>query len=511
MVEYLKRILLYKEDSPMLFSSFYFWGFFLFLYVFYCLIYKKNKWRNIYLFAMSLFFYYKSGGYFFSLLIFSTIMDYTLGRLIGSTGSKNKRKLWVSVSVIVNLGLLSYFKYSYFFIDTFNTVFNTHLEVVNVLAIWTNAIAGTHFGVSDIILPVGISFYIFQSLSYIIDVYRNRIAPVKNIIDFGFFITFFPQLVAGPIVRATEFIPQLFQDYKLSSQQFGHAVFLIINGLIKKMIISDFISLNFVDRVFDNPLSFTGFENLMGAYGYTIQIYCDFSGYTDIAIGIALLLGFTLPLNFNSPYKAVHITDFWRRWHISLSTWLKDYLYISLGGNRKGKFRTYFNLMLTMLLGGLWHGASMKFILWGGLHGAALSIHKIWIKISPLKKIDNRKKGLKIFLRIVAIFFTFHFLVLTWIVFRAADMTSIEIMFNKIFTDFQWSSIPDVISGYLIPFTLILIAFIIHWLPSSWKEFYRGTFIKSPIYVKALTIVLIVIIIFQTKSSALQPFIYFQF
>lgn len=511
MVEYIKSILLYKENSPMLFSSFYFWGFFLFIYVFYCLIYRKNKWRNIYLFAISLFFYYKSGGYFFSLLIFSTIMDYSLGRWIGSGESKIKRKLFVTISVIINLSLLSYFKYSYFFIDTINQIFHTNLHVVNVLAVWTNSVSGSHFDATDIILPVGISFYIFQSLSYIIDVYRRKIAPVKNIIDFGFFITFFPQLVAGPIVRATEFIPQLYQDYKLTSQQFGHAVFLIIGGLIKKIVISDYISLNFVDRIFENPLSYTGFENLMGAYGYSIQIYCDFSGYTDIAIGVALLLGFTLPLNFNSPYKAVNITEFWRRWHISLSTWLKDYLYISLGGNRKGKIRTYFNLFLTMLLGGLWHGANVKFIIWGGLHGAGLAAHKIWLKISPFRNIETRKAYIRSTFRIAGIIITFHFVVLTWIYFRASNMESVNIIFYKIFYDFQWRSILEIIVAYKITFALMSFAFLIHWLPSSWKEFYRGTFIKSPVYIKVVFVVLMVIIIYQTKSSALQPFIYFQF
>lgn len=511
MVEYLQRILLYREDSPMLFSSFYFWGFFFFVYIFYCFIYKVNKWRNVYLFAVSLFFYYKSGGYFFSLLIFSTIMDYSLGRWIGSATSDLKRKLFVTISVLINLSLLSYFKYAYFFIDTINQIFHTNLHVVNVLSVWTNSVAGTHFSVTDIILPVGISFYIFQSLSYIIDVYRRRIEPVKNIIDFGFFITFFPQLVAGPIVRATEFIPQLYQDYKLTTQQFGHAVFLIICGLIKKMVISDYISINFVDRIFENPLSYTGFENLMGAYGYSIQIYCDFSGYTDIAIGVALLLGFTLPLNFNSPYKAVNISEFWRRWHISLSTWLKDYLYISLGGNKKGKIRTFFNLLLTMLLGGLWHGANVKFIIWGGLHGVGLVLHKIWLKITPFKEIENRKKYISTIFRIAGIFITFHFVVLTWIYFRAPNMDSVNIIFFKIFNDFQWRSILDIIVAYKAPFALMAVAFAIHWLPSSWKEFYRGTFIKSPVYIKVLLVVLMVIIIYQTKSSALQPFIYFQF
>ena len=509
MYEQLKTIFLYHEDSPMLFSSFFFWGFFFVIYLFYSLLYKKNNWRNIYLFAISLFFYYKSGGYFFSLLIISTLVDYSMGMLIGKSTSSAKKKIYLITSVILNLSLLFYFKYSYFIIDSINQLFHTNFEVVNLLAEWTNAIAGTNFNVSDIILPVGISFYTFQSLSYTIDVYRGKLQPVKSIIDFGFFIAFFPQLVAGPIVRASEFIPQLLQKYKLTKQQFGHAVFLILNGLLKKMVISDFISINFVDRIFEDPLAYTGFENLMGAYAYAIQIYCDFSGYTDIAIGVALLLGFTLPINFNSPYKATNITDFWRRWHISLSTWLKDYLYISLGGNKKGRIRTYLNLLITMLLGGLWHGASIKFIVWGGLHGVALMFHKIWLKISPFKKIKSA--FLYISGRIISIIITFHFVVLTWIYFRALDIDSINIIFRKIFYDFQWNMVPQIIVSYAMVFGLLLFAFIIHWLPASFKEYYRGMFIKSPIYVKAITVVLAVFIIMQFKTSALQPFIYFQF
>ena len=317
-MDILKDILLYSEAKPLLFTRLYFWGFYALLLVIYSVIYKKNPLRNAYLFFISLFFYYKSGGYFFTLLIFSTIADFTLGQLIYSAKTSLKKKLFVATSVIINLSLLGYFKYTYFFTDILNTTFHSDFEVINYLASWTNSLTGSSFDISRIILPVGISFYTFQTISYTVDVYRGKLKPVKNIIDFGFYVSFFPQLVAGPIVRAAEFIPQLYQKFKLSKREFGHAVFLILNGLVKKMLISDYISINFVDRIFESPFSFTGFENLMAVYGYSIQIYCDFSGYTDIAIGVALLLGFRLPINFNSPYKAINITDFWRRWHISL-------------------------------------------------------------------------------------------------------------------------------------------------------------------------------------------------
>ena len=264
------------------------------------------------------------------------------------TKEKWEKKLYLMLSIVSNVGLLAFFKYSYFFVDTINSLLGTELQAVNLLAAFANGTFGASFDIHDIILPVGISFYTFQTLSYSIDVYRGKIKPCGNIFDFAFFVSFFPQLVAGPIVRASEFLPQIKRPYYLSSSGFGSAIFLIMGGLIKKVVISDYISINFVDRVFETPEMYSGFMNLMAVYGYSIQIYCDFSGYSDIAIGLESLLGFKIPINFNSPYKSQNITDFWRRWHISLSTWLRDYLYISLGGNRKSKIRAYFNLFITI-------------------------------------------------------------------------------------------------------------------------------------------------------------------
>nr|MDA3780455.1 MBOAT family protein [Bacteroidales bacterium] len=380
------------------------------------------------------------------------------------------------------------------------------------MAKWANELSGSSFNISTIILPVGISFYTFQNISYTLDVYRNKIKPVNNIIDFGFYVSFFPQLVAGPIVRASEFIPQIHKKYSLTKREFGHAIFLILNGLIKKMVISDYISINFVDRIFDSPLSFTGFENLMATYGYSIQIYCDFSGYTDIAIGVALILGFKLPVNFNSPYKAVNITDFWHRWHISLSTWLKDYLYISIGGNKKGKTRTYVNLLITMLLGGLWHGASIRFIIWGGIHGIGLVIHKIWMKLNlSLSKYYQLSASKNFFYKFISIFTTFHLVTFTWIFFRAKNIKYSFDMISQIFQNFQISLVPEMVLSYGKIFVLMIFAYIIHWLPSSLKENYRGYFIKSHNSIKILIAVITIFIIYQIKSSEIQPFIYFQF
>ncbi|MBI4648968.1 MAG: MBOAT family protein [Bacteroidia bacterium] len=518
-MDFLDNILLYQVEKPLLFTQLYFWGFFTIVLAGYSIIYRNKAIRNAYLLIVSLFFYYKTGGYFFSLLLFATVVDYFLALGIYRSQRESARKLLVALTFISNLGVLAYFKYAYFFVDITNQlidllnnnniIFLPHFEVVNLLALWSNTLTGTHFDVATIILPVGISFYTFQSISYTVDVYRNKVAPARNIIDFAFYISFFPQLVAGPIVRAAEFMPQLYQDYRLTSREMGHALFLILNGLIKKMVISDYISINFVDRIFESPLSYSGFENLMAVYGYSIQIYCDFSGYTDIAIGVALLMGIRLPLNFYSPYKADSITDFWRRWHISLSTWLRDYLYIPIGGSKKGFFRTQINLLITMLLGGLWHGANVRFIVWGGLHGLALVGHKLWLKFSPLKAIKSR------FARFVAISSTFHFVTFTWIFFRNQDMNYAKQMISRIiefFTDNdELFLVPKVIFAYKEVFFLIIMAFVLHWLPSEWKEQYRGWFIKTPIYVKGIIIVLIVFFIYQIKSSDIQPFIYFKF
>ena len=393
-----------------------------------------------------------------------------------------------------------------------NKIFNTNFEVVNILAQWSNELTGSSFNVSTIILPVGISFYTFQTISYTFDIYRNKVKPVNNIIDFGFYVSFFPQLVAGPIVRAAEFVPQLYQKFKLTAREFSHALILIINGLLKKMLISDYISINYVDRIFDSPLSYSGFENAMAVYGYSLQIYCDFSGYTDIAIGVALLLGFRLPINFNSPYKAVNVTDFWHRWHISLSSWLRDYLYIPLGGNKKGELRKNVNLMITMLLGGLWHGAHLRFIIWGGIHGFALVIHKLWARfmryLNPHYTQIHRKSKTG---RFFSVFFTFHLVTFAWIFFRAQNMHKAQQMIAQIFTNFNVSLIPEMIASYSEIFGIIIIGFVLHWLPDNFKEKYRGWFIKAPLIIKIIIVVLVVFIIYQVKDAAIQPFIYFKF
>ena len=425
----------------MLFTQFYFWAFFAIVYSIFALIVRKQTsarlhLRNVFLLFVSWFFYYKTSGLFLLILAFVTLSDWLIAKGIyraryaapasPPSGGSRRGSLLLVLSVVIDLGLLAYFKYAYFFTNMVNDLFGGSFEVFDVFAYVGNGFRSAgRFDVESIVLPVGISFYIFQVISYTADVYRGKIKPVRNLLDFGFYVSFFPQLVAGPIVRAEEFIPQLYKPFHLSRRQFGMAVFWILNGLTKKIILSDYLAVNFIDRVFDNPLLFSGFENLFALFAYSLQVYADFSGYTDIAIGVAMLMGFYLPRNFDSPYKAQNPQEFWRRWHMSLSRWLKNYLYIPLGGNRNATFGTYFwialiaiialvltgswtataliaavavvvafvayfrpahrklpyanlNSFITMLLGGLWHGASWNFMIWGGLNGIGMIVNKFW-------------------------------------------------------------------------------------------------------------------------------------
>lgn len=461
----------------------------------------------MFLLVFSMFFYYKSSGLFVCLLLFTTVWDYQMGKLIYAEKREARRKLYVALCVVSNLLVLGYFKYTYFIADLIEQLSGTHLQPVNIISLAANAWFGQTFDINRIILPVGISFYTFQSISYCIDIYRKEIYPVENIWDYAFFVSFFPQLVAGPIVRASDFIPQVYRNYSLNQSEFGHAIWIILVGLTKKILISDYISVNFVDRVFDSPLVYSGLENLLAVYGYTIQIYCDFSGYTDIAIGISMLMGFRLNRNFDSPYQASNITDFWRRWHISLSTWLRDYLYIPLGGNRKGKFRAYLNQLITMLLGGLWHGAHLRFIIWGALHGLALAGHKFYIDIM---KIDLKKPS-SIWANVLGGMITLHFVAFCWIFFRAANMEVVGQVVGQIFNNFKPELAGQVLSSYSEVLWLIVAAFLIHWIPRAYKDKLADYFVKVPMPLKAVAAVLVVVVLYQVKTSELQPFIYFQF
>lgn len=483
-----KQLFLYNPEEPLIFNS----GLFLFLFTAFLWIYislsKTQKPKLLFVTLFSLYFYYKSSGAYFILLLFATAIDFTLAKLIYRTTDPWYRKFYIIITLIVNLGILGYFKYTNFLLDSFFSL------------------GGREFQPLDIFLPVGVSFFTFQSLSYTLDVYRGHLKPVDDILDYAFFVSFFPQLVAGPIVRASDFLPQIHKPTIVTSEMFGRGVFLIGCGLFKKAVISDYISTNFVDRVFDAPALYSGVENLFAVYGYALQIYCDFSGYSDMAIGIALLLGFRFPLNFDSPYQSQNITEFWRRWHISLSTWLRDYLYISLGGNRKGEARTYMNQMITMLLGGLWHGASWRFIIWGALHGMALSLHKFYRSRFPQRNGDYR--ALRNFARVMI---TFHFVCFCWIFFRAANMATVGEMVHQIFFEFNLDVLSEFISGYRVVLMLMVIGYLLHFIPKEAEVAAQETITSMPLAGKAAFMLAVIVLVIQTKSSGIQPFIYFQF
>lgn len=486
------ELLRYDASAPLIFNS----GLFLFLFVGfaagYVLLRRATTLRILYVILFSIYFYYKSSGIYFFLLIFAAVSDYWIAHGIAASRSRKAKRWLVALSAAVNLGMLGYFKYTNFLIEIANGIFGAgFLDFQNIF------------------LPVGISFFVFQSMSYTIDVYRGVIRPLDRWIDYMFYLSFFPQLVAGPIVRARDFIPQIRQPLRVTRRMFGLGVGLVIIGLVKKAVISDYISLNFVDRIFDDPALYSGFECLMGIYGYALQIYCDFSGYSDMAIGIALLLGFRFPKNFDAPYKSATITEFWRRWHISLSSWLRDYLYISLGGNRKGRVRTYANLLLTMLLGGLWHGAAVRFILWGALHGAALALHKMWMAVVPWAKAKG--EDMNIVMRIAGVLITFNLVCFGWLLFRAEDMQTVHVMLYQIFNNFNPALIPQVIEGYKAVFGLIVLGYAMHFLPEKIDIDIQNRVVNASFWWQVALMAATIWCVMQVKSSDIQPFIYFQF
>ena len=601
LLTYMHQLLRFDSTHPLLFTQIHFWVFFLLVYTFYCffctgrsLTAHRRVARNGYLFAVSLFFYYKTSGIFVLLLIFSTLLGWLLGIGMDRSFNQSQRKLYATLGVTINLLMLCFFKYAYFFTDIFNATFGTEHSI----------------GIK-IMLPVGISFFTFQNISYIVDVYRRRIAHVANPLDFGFYTAFFPQLVAGPILRADQFIPQLYKPFFLSRRQFGIAVFWILNGLVKKIVLSDYLAVNFVDRIFENPVLYTPFENFSALMLYSLQVYADFSGYTDIAIGVAMLMGFYLPQNFNSPYKAQNPTDFWRRWHMSLSRWLRDYLYIPLGGNRTAGFLSYFilfsilaiaafrlgntgfsiavaivcavilllymlrpsrrremgtnvNNMDTMLLGGLWHGASFNFITWGGLNGLGILVNKWWRKkgwitqiaslavvsgglIVAANAVDSPLLRMLRFCSLVCLIgytilhvlpqqwrfthkswvawstmLTFVFISFTRLFFRSgSNLDPVEanevawqtasLMVGQIGSHWDMTVIPSVLAHYWRPFSLFIVGMIIHWLPLRFKRRYRLWFAQLPLVIMTVLVVLTVFILYQFVTADMQPFIYFQF
>ena len=446
----LLSLLSFDALSPMTLAS----GFFLFAFVLfmsgYMLVRRRANLRNIYVLLFSLYFYYKLSGVYLLLLLFVAVSDFLIGGRVARCKEQGRSSRgWVALSVVINVAILTYFKATNAFVDWFNGLYGD----------------GT-LDIESVVVPAGVSFFVFQSLAYVIDISRGTISPLRKFSDYLFLLAFFPKMFLGPLVRAKEFIPQIESGgLAISREDLGRAVTLIAGGLIKYAVIAKSLGVLFVNPAFEGELGDGGLVALMGIYGFTLQIYCDFSGYSDIAVGVALLMGFRLPDNFNAPYHSATITEFWRRWHISLSTWLKDYLYISLGGNRRGAVRTYLNLIITMFLGGLWHGVGLTFVAWGLLHGVALALHKVWMRLVPAaKSVGSEMKPLW---RVLATIFTFNLVAFGWLLFASEDMAEVSDMLNRIIYNFSFADFMPMVETSGVAMVLMVIGYVMHAMPRS--------------------------------------------
>ncbi|MEB3883315.1 MBOAT family O-acyltransferase [Lyngbya sp. CCY1209] len=468
----------------MIFTEFRFLFFFLIVFSTHWIL-RENRYRKLWLLLCSYLFYGAWDWRFLSLIWISTVVDYIVGLQLDKTTNGDRRKIWLLVSLGTNLGILGFFKYFNFFVDS-------AANFLNFLGF------SADFTTLNIILPVGISFYTFQTLSYSIDIYYKKMKPVYKLLDFALFVSFFPQLVAGPIVRASTFLPQLEKTRVFSRVRVKSCLLLFLIGFVKKACISDRLS-PIVDSFFAAPETYTAGSSWVGVLFYAVQIYCDFSGYTDMAIACAGLLEYELCLNFNFPYLSENITEFWRRWHISLSTWLRDYLYIPLGGNRGGQLMTYRNLMLTMLLGGLWHGAGWNFVIWGGLHGGALIVQREWSKFSaPYRQLSGVMKSMGPPL-------TFYWVCIAWIFFRATDLEkSMTILQSFVFFN---SSGSNELGTHLLGIFIVLA--IVHF--AAQRNFLGEWWEKTPDWIFAAWYGLAVSVAFWFVAPNYSAFIYFQF
>lgn len=454
--------------------------------------------RLIFLLVLSYGFYAAWDFRYLPLIFGSSTVDFFLARAIGNEQNPRKRKLMLIATVVLNLGFLGFFKYWNFALD------NVH-ELISMAS--GQPLQKPSDALKVLLPPVGISFFTFESMSYVIDVYRGELKPQKSYLRYLLFVAFFPHLVAGPIVRPRDLLPQFEAPPSLSRDDGSSALFLIAIGLLKKVVIADQLAVNLVDRVFERPENFSALEVLAGVYAYAVQIYCDFSGYTDIAIGSALLLGVRFPKNFDSPYKAANLSDFWRRWHISLSTWLRDYLYIPLGGNRGSEAKTYRNLMLTMLLGGLWHGASWTFVFWGFLHGAGLAFTRFFQRARGLERGAPTPNSPQAWLlHAIGVFFTFHYVCLAWIFFRAPTFRQAWRVIKQIgtFTTFH-PNLPPIVSG------MLALGLFAHYVPENVFNGLRHRFTALPAPLQGLLLFGVAVILHEAASAVSVPFVYFQF
>ena len=471
------------------------------------IIIKNRKFQQLFLLASSYFFFYYSSNYLITLLIYTTIWDFYFGRKIWETADPKRKKFFLVISLAGNLGLLGFFKYTDFAITQFN-IFGNYFDL------------SAQIPLLNLALPIGISFYTFHSITYTVGIYRGQLNPAKSFLEYAIFVAFFPQLVAGPILRAKDFLPQLREKIEnfeagsklrqilINSSNLKMGITIMSFGFLKKIFFADNIA-PLVNNTLGAPLGNESFTIILGAVAYGIQIYCDFSGYTDIAIGAATILGFKIPINFNKPYFAISPSDFWKRWHISLSSWLRDYLYIPLGGNRKSKPRTYLNLVIVMFLGGLWHGASWNFVIWGMLHGLYLIIHKMMLdRFPPLRNISFLKSRMGV---VFSILITQYFVFLAWIAFRVKDLNDLSYAMQKyVIMDFAVQKTLNIIllnKFQIFILGLFLVLHIISYKKVNLHERISGLNLRY----WSIFIFVIIFLVFFFYPGNPHDFIYFQF
>lgn len=545
---------LFDKQDPLMLNQLDFWLFFLLVMALFSFLHKNKLVRSIFLTAISLFFYYKTSGLSVIILGTSLLFNFFTGRQIAKSTSAIGSKTFLVIGIALNLLILGYFKYAYFFTESFNEMFHTNYEVFNIMAQFKSGFstAGNSI-VEKIVVPFGVSFFTFSSISYIVDVYRKEVQPFKNFFDYSFFVSFFPHIAMGPIARAKDFIPQINAPYSLDKEGFSWAIAQIVKGLVKKLILADFIMVHFVDLVVDHPENYPGFVSIVAMWGYSLQIYGDFSGYIDIARGVSKLMGFNLSKNFNSPYKSTSVADFWRRWHISLGSWFRDYLYIPLGGNKTGgigsfvgisiififlifitqwyelifvyvglmaiygiivllipKLKIYIyrdlNLLITMVVGGLWHNPHQNFVIWGALNGIGLVLYNHWRKVSPYEKSNW------LVVHFWKIFITFNFITFTRLWFRLKGEEKPIEMLNHITQkfNFSWEAFSQMCTIFMPALIIMVIGYIIHWLPEKTKNYTLSTFTKIPAPLQVIVVSLIIFLTYQLMSEGTKP-IYFSY
>ncbi len=488
------EIFAYQSTNPLIINSVLFVLLFSSFYILYSFFVNNLKVRNILLLCFSLFFYYKMGEAFVFLLIFMAASDFLIGKSMSKAKLKSSRKGLLFLSLFINIGCLGFFKYFNFIVQSWMGVFSpdTTPFILNILQ------------------PIGISFYMFKSLSYIFDIYYGSIeVPENKFSNYLLYVSFFPNIIAGPITRARDLLPQLNKISEITAFNLNRGFFLILMGAFKKVVIADFLAVNFVNRVYGSPTLFTGFENLMAAYGGTLQVYADFAGYTDIVLGLALLLGFNFQHNFNQPFVAQNISDFWKRWHISLSRWLNEYLFypLSFGFRRFQTFGTMMAIMITFIISGIWHGPKWTYIIWGCLHGLALA----WdIASQSLRTLVKSKVPAALY-RFVSIIITFHFIVFSIVLFKSENMSMALDSYRMIFSKMDFSVSGQWIELYLYPFLIMVLGFLLHFLPLKWNSGLFNLFSRLHWILKSVLLFVVILFIYQFYSADSQPFIYLSF